>query len=57
MQGKKKIVGGRIDLGVGTPTNGNKPSILIEGREERLSIYLGCLAEAKAADVSVATKK
>ena len=50
---KKKIVGGRIDIGVGTNSNGNKPSFVIEGHEPRVSLFLGCLGEAKAADVSV----
>lgn len=50
---KKKIVGGRIDIGVGTNFNGNKPSFVIEGHESRVSLFLGCLGEAKAADVSV----
>lgn len=50
---KKKIVGGRIDIGVGTKSNGNEPSFVIEGYEPRVSLFLGCLGEAKAADVSV----
>lgn len=46
----KKVVGGSIDICVGNPSNG---SIVIDDHE-RLSIFLGCLGEAKAADVPIA---
>ena len=51
---KKKIVGGRLDLGVGSKSTGIKPSLVIEGYAYSFSLYLGCLGEAKAADVSLA---
>ena len=51
---KKKIVGGRLDLGVGSKSTGIKPSLVIEGYEDRVALYLGCLGEAKSADVSLA---
>jgi len=45
------IVGGRIDKGVGTIKNGNKPTVQIDGQGSRFAISLGCLAEVKAADI------
>ena len=49
---KKKVVGGSIDIGVGSYTNGRKPSVEVEGKSCQL--YFGSLGEAKRADFRLA---
>lgn len=50
---KRKLVGGAIDIAVGSNSNGNKPTIVIAGFPGRVSLFLGCFGEAKASDVPV----
>lgn len=50
--GTKKLVGGCIDIATGTEDNGEKPYIHIQG--QKLAPFLGCLGEAKVANVALA---
>ncbi len=52
---KRKLVGGAIDVAVavGSNSNGNKPTLVVPGCQGRMSLFLGCLGEAKASDVPV----
>ena len=50
---KKKLVGGSIDIVVGSATNGNKPYVYLHTNEEvpsMVAIYLGSLLEVKSTD-------
>ena len=49
--GTKKVVGGCIDLATGAKENGDKPYIHIQG--QKMGLFLGCLGEAKAANVAL----
>ena len=51
----KRLVGGSIDLAVGSEENGRRPYINIDGKN--MSVYLGCLGEAKSTDVRLDRRK
>ena len=53
-QTSKYVVGGSIDIGIGTESNGSKPYIHIQNSSEKLSIYLGSLGEVKSSTVRLA---